>query len=194
MTFELALPPGLQRIAAVILAAVPLLIVLALIASLLSDRSAHHKRMALIAHERASYQALIQAEPAWKAAIATFQASQAGSQLFFAGTQVAGAAGQMQNAVTNVVTRDGGTALHVSDSVQASGDDQPNELRTTITFQAKIADLAHILYDLRASKPLLFPVQLTVRSQTATPIPVQPLPGPNHLDVSLVVVGYMRTP
>lgn len=169
----------LQRMAAFALAAVPAMILIAVLAAAAVSWGTHHQRVAALKAERETSRMLLRGAPLWSEEIAALKSSPEEAKSFFAG-DVAAAAPQMQTRLVAAVTDEGGAVKHASVELKAVGDEAALELRGVVSFSAGSAQLTRILYRLRQERPFLFVDKLTVRGVTA-----------GRLRIELVAVSYM---
>lgn len=188
MNFEISLSPFQQRLAALGLFAIPLLLAVIWLGSLFSDLAEHHQQVSLLERERANYRALVENAPAWQREVDAYQRASAGASLFYEGNQLAGAGPQLVNTLSDLVKKNGGTILHANLDAADPADGE-GAMRADVAFEADIADLTKILHAVRDARPLLLTRQLMVQRQD------QPAnTGPTHLAVQLAVIGYARLP
>jgi len=192
MTFEFSPSALQQRVTAIVIALIPLAVLVAMLASYVSDIALHRERVMLLKRERADYAALIQNAPLWKSDVARLRAIAAGGSLVFANSRVDAAAQQLLTAVSSIVTDEGGAAVQSKAEINATGEDGPTEIRANVSFTADISAVTHILFRLRQTRPILIPVQLSIRDAVVQTVAAAP--APHRLQVELTVAGYASVP
>jgi hypothetical protein len=190
MSFDLTLTALQQRIAALILALVPLLLIAAGIVSFVSAQIAHHERVALLVRELNYYKAILHEEPRWRAQLATVRSSYLWQNLFLSDAKSTAVNGISGNRLTQIVTSAGGTVLQSSIDKKDAGQDGAGEVDENIVFTADITTLTHVLYELRAPTPLFVLRRLSIRDLEGGLSGPRTVPNPLH--VELTVAGYVR--
>jgi Type II secretion system (T2SS), protein M subtype b len=186
MSFEIDFTPLQKRILAVALAVIPVCVLIAVLFGAIVDWTEHHERMAVLAHERATYQQLIADLPRRTEEIAQIKASGV-QQDIFPTSQVSGIAGRIESDMAQIVKSNGGTLTVAAAQIASNSDSPVVGISEHITFTSDIAGLVRILHQIAAKKPALFVERLTIDD----PGQGEPAAGPHRLNVDLVVAGYM---
>jgi hypothetical protein len=189
MILELS-PSRLQsRVAALALAFVPLALLVFAAAMLVRDRSFHHEAVLKLLMQRQADELAIRNEPLLQKEIADLRSAAGGAPLFYANSRSSDATSRMEAALTAIVSRNKGAQFHCNVEFRDTGENQPQELRASMTLRADIAALTRILYELRQAKPLLFVDSLSIKSDAR---PGTALTEPNGLQVEMTVVSYLQ--
>ncbi len=183
---EIELSDFQQRILAVCLAAVPLLLLTWIAGSALSDMIEYHARLAVLKREDAIYEDLIQGYPARKAAIEEVRRSGIQDAFFLGGDR--SATRLLDQRVGRVLA----TSHVVADVHQVGvvdGSSQVSTLREHLEFSCDIGKLTQILSAVAASRPLLFVDHLSITDVAGEARPR----GPHILKVDMLVSAYKRS-
>lgn len=188
--FDITLTALHQKVLALVLVLVPLSLVLTVFFSFVSAQIVHHRQVTLLVHELNRYQALLKDAPQRRMRLATLKSSPLWRNLFLTETSASPKNTPPQNFLTGIVAKAGGTVLH--DSVQANETQQSGamEINERVVFEADIAMLTHVLYELRAPEPLLVIRHLSVHDHEG-PL-TGPRTAPNRLYIELEATGFAR--
>lgn len=188
MTIELT--PRQQRLAAIVLALIPLLLVVGLAVAMASSWLAHHGRMAELKRERTVYERELGEAPQLRAAAATLRRQGASGAYFHSDGLASDAAAKMKSQIAAIVSQDGGTIRRNDVRLAAAGEGAPTELHAELAFLADIKSLARILFHLRRARPLVLVTQLSAHSNAASAALVEP----NRLLVELAATAFVSPP
>ena len=141
----------------------------------------HHNRVVLLVRELSTGRALVEQIPEMQQRLARVEASTRWQNLLVA-VPAAGQPGPLDQMVvkydgsvgqSKVTYRDTGTAVECDEEVH---------------FTADITALAHILYDIRSSKPLLIIHRMSIEDVETNGL--GPRAAPNRLLVDMMVTGF----
>jgi hypothetical protein len=186
LEFELTAPQ--QRVLAVALLIAPLLILVWILFSALSDQSDHHARLEVLKRDRAIYEDLVAGLPERKLTIEEIGHSGV-EDAFFVGATPQDVGRQIDGRVEQMLNRE-----HVTPG-EHSLEVKPEQGSATlvvehVSFSSDIETLTHILYRLSQSKPFLFVDHLAIEDLAGNTDPHLP----HVLNVKLLVSGYRRSP
>jgi len=171
----------------------PVLLLVWLGIGLVIAHNAHHADMARLLLERTDDKALLQHAPAWNRERDALAKLSRSTPLFFDAAQPASAVTRMQTEVSNVIAADHINPLRNEVELVAENDRKRTELHMVLAFDADIATVSRVLFQLRQARPLLFVRKLDLRAPPQ-PITAQSLTGPNKLQAELTIVGLVQVP
>jgi general secretion pathway protein M len=187
MSFEIVLTPLQKRIAAIALAAIPVLVLLGIAAGAMADWSEHHGRIAVLERERARYEQLAADLPRHALQISQIKASGA-EQAFFPTAQVPKIAAQIQDTVAQAVKSAGGAVSQANVLTESDPDSPVVGVSEHVMFTCDIATLTRVLHRIAQASPLLFVERLAIDDAGEGDAPT----GPHRLNIDMIVAGYMR--
>ena len=187
MSFEITLTEPQKRVAAIVLAAIPVLALFGIVLGAVADWSAHHDRIAALERARTAYGQLIADLPRRTLEISQIRASGA-EQAFFPTAQVPAVAEKIQSDVAQAVRSAGGTLNHASVLTQSDPDSPVVGISEHVMFTCDIATLTRVLRQIAQASPMLFVERLAIDD----PDQGQAHTSPHRLNIDMVVAGYMR--
>jgi hypothetical protein len=187
MSFEIILTPLQKRILAIALAALPVCLILVILAGAIGGWSEHHARMAVLERERLTFKQLIDDLPRRTQEIAEIKNSGV-RQYIFSATQVSAISGQIESDVAQAVKSVGGTMTQSNAQIVSDADSPADRISEHVAFTCDISGLVRVLHRIAEARPALFVDQLTIDD----PGQGAPLAGPHRLNVNMIVTGYRR--
>jgi hypothetical protein len=186
-SIDVNLSASQQRLLAIFITAVPLLLLAWTAGFALSDMLDYHGRLAVLKRERAIYEDLIRGYPARKLTIAEIGHSGA-QNAFFAGLDSQDAGRQLDRRLQQILL-----ASHVTASVHDVGANANSAavvaLSEHLAFSCDIESLTHILARIAEERPLLFVDHLAITDVAGEARER----GPHVLNVDLLVSAYKRS-
>jgi hypothetical protein len=155
---------------------------MALVYSFVAAQWEHHNRVALLARELSARRALVEQAPVWQERLARLRASSQWQQLLVSQPTLG-----LPSPVGQLVTRYGGSLGQHRATQFDTG--TAVELDEEAHFTADMTTLAHVLYDMRSSEPLLVIRRLTIADTEA--IGQKSRTTSNKLYVDMTVAGFM---
>lgn len=186
MRFEISLSALQQRILALTLAAVPLMVLGMMLATFCSEQLTHHARVSLLMHELTKERSLIAKAPSWALRLTTIKASGLWQNIFLPSANRGGE----QNQLLQIVKKAGGTVLQSSITFPKPLQGVASEVDENVSFSADITMLTHILYELRTPTPVFVIRRLVIHNEERPR--TTPRLIPNQLRIDLTVTGFAR--
>ncbi len=122
--------------------------------------------------------------------LGSLKASQAGSGLYLDGKTQAQAGADLQERLTAMIRRNGGT-VKSSETISSNMKDQPRRLTVRIQFTAYLRDVQKVLHGLESGRPALLIETLEIAIRTARKLS-QGVTKKSMLSVSMNIVGHPR--
>jgi type II secretion system (T2SS) protein M len=182
MSLELTIPRIVRQALALALLFVPLLVLATALWSYVSGALQHRERIALLEREKAGYEAVLAARPAWDRQLVRLRHAVTGGRLLYAGKTADGDAKAMQTRVAALIAAAGGSGVQDKITVGTSSADGPTQIHDDVSFMGTMAQLRTVLYQLKLSQPLLLPQRLGVHAANAD--------SAGRLRVELGILGF----
>jgi general secretion pathway protein M len=187
VSFEINLTPFQQRLFAIGLAAIPILLLVVVLFEAISGWIEHHERMGVLDRQLATYRELIDDQPQRAQQLSEFKA--AGVEgAFYAGTTASSAASRIQSEVGQFVKSAGGTVTQSEIRVEAQPDSPVVLVAHHVRITCDIAALTKILHQIERARPSLFVERLSIDDPGQASVSS----GPHQLDVDLSISGFLR--
>jgi len=182
MQLELTLSPHLQRFLAVALAAVPLVVIGATLASFVQTQVERHEQAALFTHRLARERAVVSQAADWQARLSQLRAAPEWQGLLVVRARTQdGVLGQLVRNSGGKVDQKSARRMETTSAV---------EIDEHVIFSATIEQLSEVLQSLRGLRPLFVVRSIAVESPIGASGP--PEAGPNRLHIELTVAEFER--
>ena len=182
MQIHFTLSPRVQRLLALALAAIPLLLIGGIFASFVETQVVRHEQAALLTHKLVRERAILSLAPDWQTRLSQLRSSSKWQDIFVGRTQPQGGAlAVLVGATGGRIDQQSARHMETTNAV---------EIDEHITFSASMEQISKVLKVLRGFRPLFVVRSISIKDTDS--ISRLPDAGPNMLHVELTVAEFER--